>query len=166
MLYYRALTYWSLNKWPLVGDISEWKFLKENVCIFIQIWPKLFLSPIGHKSVLIQVMAGCWTRNKPFTVAMMILFTDAYMCHQGAMCYVYIFTFFSNIFIQDITNQLQTVLLWRPVLKKRSIFAICACKTIVFIYQHDIYSNLIRSLLWYKTAECQHHIIYTQANKI
>ena len=35
------------------------------------------------------------------------------------------FFFFSNIFIQGITNQLQTVLPWSPVLKKRSIFTIC-----------------------------------------
>ena len=38
----------------------------------------------------------------------------------------FIFLFFiSNIFIQGMTNQLQTVLPWSPVLKKHSIFTMC-----------------------------------------
>ena len=69
----------------------------------------------------------------------------------------------SNMFKQGITNQLQTVLPWRPCPKKHSIVYLqYACK----IDSTSTYSNLIKSLPWYKTAERQHHIIYTQENKI
>ena len=43
---------------------------------------------------------------------------------QRLSLFFYIF-FISNIFMQGITNQLQTVLPWSPVLKNRSIFTIC-----------------------------------------
>ena len=43
----------------------------------------------------------------------------------------YFYFFISNIFIQGITNQLQTVLSWSPVLKN-FVYLQYACKTIVF----------------------------------
>ena len=40
-------------------------------------------SPAGNKSTLVQVMASCWTGDKPSTEAILTQFTDAYMEHYG-----------------------------------------------------------------------------------
>ena len=54
---------------------------------------------------------------------------------------VFFFFFFSNIFIQGITNQLQTVLPWSPVLKNRSIFTIC-------MQNNNFHIIMIYAVIW------------------
>ena len=63
-------------------------FLHENIRISIQISQKLV--PRGsndNKSALVQVMAWCWTGDKPLPEQMLTQFTDAYMWHWGEMSY-------------------------------------------------------------------------------
>ena len=49
----------------------------------------LFIPPIDHKSVLIQVMAWCQTDAKTLPEAMMTTFIDAFMSHQDSMSWFY-----------------------------------------------------------------------------
>ena len=70
----------------LADDIFKWIFLNENSRIPIQISLKFVpKSPIDNKSALVQVMAWCWTGDKPLPEPMMTQFNDAYMWHQGEM---------------------------------------------------------------------------------
>ena len=70
----------------LADDIFKCIFLNENDRIPIQISLKFVpRSPIDNKLALVQVMAWCWTGDKPLPEPMLTQFTDMYMWHQGEM---------------------------------------------------------------------------------
>ena len=84
LLCFNSLTDLPLNKMAavLADDIFKCIFLNESDRI--QIWISLTFVPRGSidsKSALIQVMAWCWTADKPFPEPMMALFIDTYMQH-------------------------------------------------------------------------------------
>ena len=77
---------WSPPPWqngiPFADDIFKYIFVIENVRISIRISLKFVRkSPIDNKSALVQVMAWCWTGNKPLPESMLTQFSDAYMMH-------------------------------------------------------------------------------------
>ena len=56
--------------------------MNEKFFIFVQISLRFVpKSLIDDKSALVQVMAWCWTGNKPLPEPMLTEFTDAYMQH-------------------------------------------------------------------------------------
>ena len=70
----------------LADNIFICNFVNENDKISI----KIFLNfvpegPIDNKSSLIQVMAWCWTADKPLPELMMTQFDAAYMHHPASM---------------------------------------------------------------------------------
>ena len=59
-------------------------FFNENDRIQIPISLKFLpRGPIDNKPALVQVMAWCWTGNKPLSVPMLTQYTDACIQHQG-----------------------------------------------------------------------------------
>ena len=73
------LTHLSLDKMAaiLADDNFKCIFSIENDRIIIQISQKLVpMSLIGNKPALVQVMAWCWTGNKPLPEPMLTQFTD------------------------------------------------------------------------------------------
>ena len=66
----------------LADDIFKCIFLNENDEILIQISLKFVpRSPIDNKAVLVQIMARCWTGNRPLSEPMVTQFIDSYMHH-------------------------------------------------------------------------------------
>ena len=66
----------------LADDIFKCIFLNDDHKIPIQISLKLVpRSPNDNKPALVQVMALCWTGDKPLPDPMLTQFTDAYMRH-------------------------------------------------------------------------------------
>ena len=64
----------------LADYIFKHIFLNENVKNSIQISLKFVPNvPIDYKWALFQVMAWCWTGDKPLPEPMMTQFTNAYM---------------------------------------------------------------------------------------
>ena len=56
--------------------------MNEKFWILIQISLKFVTKGlIDNKAALVQVMAWCWTDDKPLPEPMLIQFTDAYMSH-------------------------------------------------------------------------------------
>ena len=66
----------------LADDVFKWISLNENDRIPIHISLKLSMD---NKPALVQVMAWCWTRDKPLPEPMMTQFTEAYKHHKGEM---------------------------------------------------------------------------------
>ena len=67
-------------------DIFKCIFLNEKVLIFIQISLKLVpKNPINNKSTLFQIMAWCWSGDKPLSEPMLVYLTDTYICHSASM---------------------------------------------------------------------------------
>ena len=70
----------------LADDIFKCIFLNEDHKIPIQISLKLVpRSPNDNKPALVQVMALCWTGDKPLPEPMLTQFIDSYMRHLGEM---------------------------------------------------------------------------------
>ena len=66
----------------LADDSFRCIFLNENGTIPIQISLKFVLrSPTDNKPALVQVMAWCWTGDKPLPEAMLTKFTETYRRH-------------------------------------------------------------------------------------
>ena len=79
-----SLTHLPLDKMAanLADDIFKCIFLNEYNRIQIQISLNLVPgSPIDNKPALVQVMAWCWTGDKPLSEPMLTQFTDAFMWH-------------------------------------------------------------------------------------
>ena len=56
--------------------------MNEKYCIVIRISLKFVpKGPINKKSALFQVMADCWTGEKPLPEPMLTQFTETYMRH-------------------------------------------------------------------------------------
>ena len=51
-----------------MADILQHIFLNEDHCSFIQISLKFVKGPIGNNPVLVQLMAWCINRDKPYGV--------------------------------------------------------------------------------------------------
>ena len=61
-------------------------FLNENYIILVRISLKIVQwSPIDNKPALVQVMAWCWTGNKPLPEPRLTQLTDTYMRHKEEM---------------------------------------------------------------------------------
>ena len=78
------LTHLSLDKMAaiLADDNFKCIFLNENERIPIWISLKFVpRSPIHNKPALVQVMAWCWTGDKPLLEFMLSEFTDGYVRH-------------------------------------------------------------------------------------
>ena len=61
-------------------------FFNEKVWILIKISVKFVgNSPINNKPALVQIMAWRQTGDKPLSEAVMVQFTDAYLCHKASM---------------------------------------------------------------------------------
>ena len=59
-------------------------FVNEKLCIMVKISLKFVpKSPIDNKPAFVQVMAWCWTGNKPLPGPMMTQFTDIYVALGG-----------------------------------------------------------------------------------
>ena len=68
----------------LADDIFKCIFLNEYNRIQIQISLNLVPgSPIDNKQALVQVMAWCWTGDKPLSKPMLTQFTDVFMRHYS-----------------------------------------------------------------------------------
>ena len=70
------------------SEIADFKnnFLNENVWALFAISLKFVRNiPIENKSELAEVLAWCWTGDKPLTEPMMTQFDDAYMRHPTSM---------------------------------------------------------------------------------
>ena len=64
----------------LADDIFKCIFFNENVRISIKISLKFVpKGQIDNKSAIVQVMAWCWTGDKPLYEPMLSQFTDAFM---------------------------------------------------------------------------------------
>ena len=56
--------------------------MNKKFCILIQISLKFVpKGPIDSKSALVQVVAWCWTGDKPLPESVLTQLTDAYMGH-------------------------------------------------------------------------------------
>ena len=66
----------------LADDILKCIFMNAKLRILIPI-SLMFVpkGPIDNKSALVQVMAWCWTGDKPLPVPMLDKFTDPYIQH-------------------------------------------------------------------------------------
>ena len=61
----------------------QMQFLEWNILFFITITLQfIVMGPITNNSALAQVMASCWTGQKPLPEPMMTQFTDASMHHR------------------------------------------------------------------------------------
>ena len=70
------------NDHHFTEDILKYFFVNEKFCISIQI--SLKFVPEGstdYKSSLVQVMAWCWTADKPLPEPLLIQFAIPYMGH-------------------------------------------------------------------------------------
>ena len=45
---------------------------------------------IDNMAALVQILAWCWSGDKPLPEPMLTQFTDAYMQHKGEMSWLYI----------------------------------------------------------------------------
>ena len=72
------------NKFP--ADILKCIFMNENVWISIKISLNIVPDdPNNNIPALVQIMVWRRLGNKPLSEPMMVLFTDAYMCHSASM---------------------------------------------------------------------------------
>ena len=75
---------WNGHHFP--DDICKCVFFNENVLISINISLKFIPNaPMDNIPVLVQIMAWRRLGDKPLSEPMMVLFTDAYMCHSASM---------------------------------------------------------------------------------
>ena len=67
-------------------DIFKCIFVNDHVWFVIKI-PLKFVprGPINNIPALVQIMAWCWSGDKPLSESLMAWFTDAYMHHSAAM---------------------------------------------------------------------------------
>ena len=100
------LTHLPLDKMAaiLADNIFKCIFLNENDKILIHISLKFFpSSPIDDKQALVQVMACCWTGDKPLPEPMLTQITDAYI-------YVALRGDESNLYLQFVLQYFRVVL--------------------------------------------------------
>ena len=70
----------------LAYDIFNCIFLNENVWILLKISLKFVpKGPIDNMLTLVQIMAWCWTGDKPLSETMMAKVADIYMHHPASM---------------------------------------------------------------------------------
>ena len=74
------------NGWYFPDYIFKCIFLNENVWLLNTIrWKFVSQGPIDSNIALIQIMAWCWTGDKPLSEPMMAKVGDAFMCHLASM---------------------------------------------------------------------------------
>ena len=123
------------TKWPSFHRRHfQSHFLKSNYCILIQISLKfVYKGPINNNPALVQMMAWCWTGDKPSSEAMMALVTDACKCHSASMSYISI--------------------LWRAKMFWKTYRYTCFC-----IFHHFSRLKCLQTTPLWMTKICLYHI--------
>ena len=74
------------NRRHFADEVFKSNFLNENVWIPIKFLLKYVpKGPINNIPALVQMMAWCWTGDKPLSEPMMTQFSDTYMRHSASV---------------------------------------------------------------------------------